>query len=44
MVGKEESYPDEGQNDVNPRSETGCFLQSELLRLDCPILEIDTLQ
>ena len=39
VVGKEESYPDKGQNNVNPCSETRGFLQSELLGFDCPILK-----
>jgi hypothetical protein len=41
VVGKEESYPDESQNDVDPRSETWSLLQSKLLGLNSPILKID---
>ena len=40
MVGKEKSYPDEGQRDINPRSETRGFLQSEFLSLNGPILQV----
>ena len=40
VVGKEESYPDQGQNDVNPRPETWSLLQCKFLSLNSPILKI----
>lgn len=41
MVGKEESYSNEGQNDINPRSEAWGLFQGEFLSLNSPILGID---